>query len=170
MNRRILPAVGAFLSLLIIYLVGVIFFYGPIAAEAPPGAPLVPSFVALLVSTILFVALFVWIAREMGNPLKAALAVALSQLLLVDVDYVLTGRRGLVAPTEGQFGIRRSSLPYTQPVMDQATNGRLANRFNSRRGDVRNRTGSSCPDRKSGKSCGSDGVSSRESAVSHEDC
>jgi hypothetical protein len=96
MNKRILPALGAFLSLFIIYLVGVIFFYGPIAAEAAPGTPLVPAFVALLVSTILFVALFVWIAGEMGNPLKAALAVALSQFLLVDVDYVLTGRRGLV--------------------------------------------------------------------------
>lgn len=95
MNKRILPALGAFLSLFIIYLVGVIFFYGPIAAEAAPGTALVPAFVALLISTILFVSLFVWIAREMGNPLKAALAVALSQLLLVDVDYVLTGRRGL---------------------------------------------------------------------------
>ena len=99
MNKRILPALGAFLSLFIIYLVGVIFFYGPIAAEAAPGTPLVPAFVALLVSTILFVTLFVWIAGEMGNPLKAALAVALSQLLLVDVDYVLTGRRGLVEAT-----------------------------------------------------------------------
>ena len=99
MNKRILPALGAFLSLFIIYLVGVIFFYGPIAAEAAPGTALVPAFVALLISTILFVALFVWVAREMGNPLKAALAVALSQLLLVDVDYVLTGRRGLVEAT-----------------------------------------------------------------------
>lgn len=85
MAERIRPVLGAYLTLSGLYLVGVIFFYGPIAAEDVPGAPLLPRLLGFLISTVLYVALFVWARREMGNPLKAALAVALSQLLLVDV-------------------------------------------------------------------------------------
>ncbi|MEZ5312727.1 MAG: hypothetical protein R2862_03280 [Thermoanaerobaculia bacterium] len=33
----------------------------------------------------------------MGNAMKAAVAIALAQLLLVDVDFVLSGERGAAA-------------------------------------------------------------------------
>jgi len=92
-----MPALVAFLTLSVLYLVGVLFFFGPIAAADAPGDPLVPRVVGFLVSTALYVALFIWVSREMGTPLKAAMVVALSQLLLVDVDYLLSGERGLAA-------------------------------------------------------------------------
>ena len=38
---------------------------------------------------------FVWIEDAMGSPFKAAIAVALSQLALVNVDFVLSGKRGI---------------------------------------------------------------------------
>jgi hypothetical protein len=95
MTSRFTPALGAFLTLFVLYLVGVLFFYAPIEAADSPGEPLVHGLLGHLITTALFVALFVWVTREMGNPLKAALAVALAQFLLVDVDYVLSGKRGI---------------------------------------------------------------------------
>jgi biotin transporter BioY len=89
------PILGSYLTLALIYLVGVIFFFQPIAEGDSARGPLVPPLIGFLVSTVLYIALFAWIAREMRSGLRAALAVALSQLLLVDVDYVLTGDRGV---------------------------------------------------------------------------
>ena len=51
--------------------------------------------VAFVVSIILYVLFFAWVAEQMDHPVKAALTVAVSQLLLVDVDYVLSGKRGI---------------------------------------------------------------------------
>ena len=87
--------IGAYLTLSVLYLAGVLLFYGPIAAEDAPGPPPVPRLVAFLVSITLYIVLFVWLSREIGNSLKAAMAVAFSQLLLVDVDYLLSGDRGV---------------------------------------------------------------------------
>lgn len=95
MRERVLPIAGAYLTLATCYLIGVLAFYGPIAAADSPGPPLLPRFGGFLISTLLYLVLFVWLAREIGKPVKAALAIALSQLLLVDVDYVLSGERGL---------------------------------------------------------------------------
>lgn len=96
MLNRIKPVLGAFLTLSCLYLVGFFFFFGPIAAEDAPGDPLVPKFLGFLIAIVLYIALFVWVSREMGSPLKAAFTVALSQFLLVDVDFVLTGDRGVM--------------------------------------------------------------------------
>jgi len=52
--------------------------------------------VGLLVYVSLSVALFVWVARQLGNPYKAAFVIGASQFVLVNVDFVLRGDRGLM--------------------------------------------------------------------------
>jgi hypothetical protein len=52
--------------------------------------------VNLLVYVGLTVALFDWTARQMRSAYKAAFVVAAAQMFLVNVDYVLSGKRGVV--------------------------------------------------------------------------
>lgn len=95
MRKHVTPLLGAFLTLSCFYLVGVLAFYAPIAAADSAGPPLVPRVVGFLISSVLYILLFGWLVRATRHPMKAALAIALSQLLLVDVDYLLSGERGL---------------------------------------------------------------------------
>ena len=50
--------------------------------------------IAFLIAIAVYVALFVWLERRMASPFSAAMAIALSQFALVNVDYVLSGKRG----------------------------------------------------------------------------
>lgn len=93
MNTK--AVLGAYFTLATIYLVGVFALFRPIAEGDVPSGAFVPPLVGFLISTVLHVAFFVWLAKEIGSGLKAGLALALSQLLLVNVDFVLRGDRGL---------------------------------------------------------------------------
>lgn len=86
---------GAFLTLAVLYFVGVIFLLDPVAAASPPPWPLLPMPLAFAASTTAYILFFDWVAQRLGDPIRAALIIAVSQLLLVDVDYVLSGKRGL---------------------------------------------------------------------------
>ena len=94
-TSKAVASVVALLTLAVCYFLGVVFFYEPIAASDAAAGPLVPQPVAFAVSIVLYIGLFVWVADQMGNGLKAALTVALSQFLLVNVDNVLAGKRGI---------------------------------------------------------------------------
>lgn len=87
---------GAFITSAVVNIVGVVFFFEPIARRDPPGVALVHPAVNLLVYVGLTVALFDWTARQMRSAYKAAFVVAAAQMLLVNVDYVLSGKRGVV--------------------------------------------------------------------------
>lgn len=95
MTHRLAPLAAAFLALLIVYFVGVWFFFEPILAADTPGAPLVHPAVGVPLSILSQIVLFEWVRRQMASALKAAFAVAASQFLLVDFDFVLSGKRGL---------------------------------------------------------------------------
>ena len=70
-------------------------FYAPVAdVDVAPG-PLVPPAAGFVISIALYIALFVWVAEQMRSGLKAALTIALTQFLLVNVDVLLSGTRGL---------------------------------------------------------------------------
>ncbi len=92
---RIKAALGAFVTLGTLYLIGVLFLLRPVSESDATAGPLVPQLVGFLVSITLYIGLFVWIDRQMGDSIKAGLTVALCQLLLVDVDFVLSGDRGI---------------------------------------------------------------------------
>jgi hypothetical protein len=87
--------VGAFLTLGVLYLVGVLLLLDPIAATDAPTGPLVPLPVGFGIAIAVYIALFVWIEKLIGDPYKAAMALALSQLTLVNIDFVLSGKRGI---------------------------------------------------------------------------
>jgi len=81
---------------LVVTLVGVLFFFAPIAQADTVTGPLLPPAVSLLVYITLSIALFDWIAQQMHSGYKAAFVIAASQFVLVNVDFVLRGERGLM--------------------------------------------------------------------------
>ncbi len=90
-------ATGAFVTLAILQFAGVVFLYRPLVDAIPAGQPLVPRAVGFALSTALLVALLDWVSRATQNSVKGAMTIAIAQLLLVDVDYVLSGERMVVA-------------------------------------------------------------------------
>ncbi len=97
MKRKIPALIGAWLTLSIVYMIAGFSFGHLFANEAPTSEPLVLPIVGFAISNVLLVLFFSWVAEQMGHPVKAALTVAISQLLLVNVDYVLGGSRGVRA-------------------------------------------------------------------------
>ena len=95
MMRRIGGLVATALVAAIVTFVGVVFFFEPIASADPPSAPPLPAALGFLVYIILSVLLLDWVSREIGRPMKAALIISASQIILVSVDFVLRGERGI---------------------------------------------------------------------------
>lgn len=88
---------AAWVCLSVIYMAGFMLFGSLFAGEAGAGTPLVPFFVGFAVSNALLVLFYSWVVEQMDHAMKAALTVAISQLLLVNVNYVLTGSRTVIA-------------------------------------------------------------------------
>ena len=80
-----------------IFYVGVTYFFEPAMAGDLPEGPMLPNPGALLVGFALQVWFYDWVAQQVGDPMKAAMAVAVPQILLVDVNYVLNGTRQVEA-------------------------------------------------------------------------
>jgi hypothetical protein len=96
MTERMKPILGAMITAIIVNYIGVYYFYGPIAASAAPSGIDLPRGVALTIASIVFVLFFDWANQQVNNPIKTAIIVAVSQIVLVDVYYVLSGQRPLV--------------------------------------------------------------------------
>ncbi len=84
------------------------------AFEAVLGNPIAASVVYWIVS-ILF---FDWAVQKTGNTMLTAMVIALSQLLLVDFNYVLIGRREL-APALVSVGVILASWAAVAFVYDK---------------------------------------------------
>ena len=97
MSDRMKPILGALGVGYIVNLVGITYFFGPILANDMPTGAVVPGWLALLIALVLFVFLLDRATQAVGDPVRAALLIAVSQILLVDVYYVLTGDRGVAA-------------------------------------------------------------------------
>ena len=95
MSERMKPILGGMITAIIVNYLGVYYFYGPIAASAGPGTVDLPRGVALVIASVFFVFFFDWANQQVGNPMKTAIIVAISQILLVDVYYYLSGQRPL---------------------------------------------------------------------------
>ncbi|WP_290637905.1 hypothetical protein [Aquisalimonas sp.] len=130
MTRRIGASVATALVGAIVTFGGVVFFFEPIASADPPSAPPLPAALGFLVYIILSVLLLDWVSREIGRPVKAALIISASQIILVSVDFVLRGERGiatgaasavLILVTWTTMGaVYRAVLPDTKSGDDQA--------------------------------------------------
>ncbi len=88
--------VAAFVAASVINFLGVVYFFAPIAASDNSAEAILPPAIAFLIYVVLSVALFDWAARQMRSAYKAAFVVATAQFLLVNVDFVLAGKRGLM--------------------------------------------------------------------------
>ncbi len=97
MSDRMKPILGALVVGYVINFFGVGYFFGPIIANDAPAGPLAPGWLSLLIATVLFILLFDRVAQAIGHPFQAAMVIAVSQILLVDVYYVLNGTRGIAA-------------------------------------------------------------------------
>jgi len=95
MRGQVPSVVAAFVTLAAFYLAGVLLLFDPVAARDVTSAPLLPLPLAFLIAIAVYIALFVWLERVVGGPFKAAMAIVLSQMALVNVDYVLSGKRGI---------------------------------------------------------------------------
>jgi len=91
------PILAAMVTATLVNYIGVYYFYGPIAANDAPGGEMLPRGVALLIASVFFVLFYDWVNQQVNNPFKSAMIVAISQILLVDVYYLLNGQRGIIA-------------------------------------------------------------------------
>ena len=93
MGDRIKPIIGAWATGCVIAYVAVPNFFNPAMPE-PAFQPLVANF---LVSTVLYqimaVLFFDWAVQKTGQAMQTAWVIAISQILLVDINYVIIGRR-----------------------------------------------------------------------------
>lgn len=96
MKYRWKAILAAFISTSVVMLAGVLLFFEPIAKMDRTGEPLVSPVVNLFIYMILSIWLFDWVARQIRNAYKAAFIIGTSQFLLVNVDFVLSGKRGLM--------------------------------------------------------------------------
>lgn len=97
MSERIKPIVGAAVTAWVVFFVGVTYVFGPAMAADAPAGPLGPGWATLAITSILLVLFFDWANQFVGNPVRTGLIIAVSQILLVDVYYVLNGMRGVTA-------------------------------------------------------------------------
>jgi hypothetical protein len=94
-NRRTGALLATAVAAAVVNLVGVIYFFQPIAENDAAGRPLVPPAVGLIVYVLLSVLVLDRVSRHMRSTIRAALAIAASQIILVSIDFVLRGERGI---------------------------------------------------------------------------
>ena len=95
MSDRMKPIVGALAAAYIINFAGVTYFFGPIAANDTSAGAMVPTWLSLAIVSVLLILFYDRVNQAVGNPVQSAMIVAISQILLVDVYYVLNGTRGI---------------------------------------------------------------------------
>jgi hypothetical protein len=94
MGVRIKPIIGAALTGAVIAYLGTQFIFNPAMPE-PAFEPMLPIFASLAVFWIVMSLFFDWAVQKTGKTMLTAMVIALSQILLVDFNYVLLGRREL---------------------------------------------------------------------------
>jgi len=85
---------GAFVTMCIVTLIGVLFWFRPIEEADEAAAVLVPPALNLLIYALLSVLLFDWAVRRMKGPCAAAFLIGAAQYILV-IDLTLRGARGI---------------------------------------------------------------------------
>lgn len=67
----------------------------PADVAAAAAAAMLPRYASSALMSVINALMISWVTGMTGNGVKAGLVIALSQILLVDVFYVLDGQRGL---------------------------------------------------------------------------
>ena len=69
----------------------------PADVAAAAAAAMLPRYASFALMSVINALMISWVTGMTGNGVKAGLVIAVSQIVLVDVFYVLDGRRGLAA-------------------------------------------------------------------------
>ena len=85
---------GAALTGAVIAYLGTQFIFNPAMPE-PAFEPMLPIVASLAVFWIVMSLFFDWAVQKTGKTMLTAMVIALSQILLVDFNYVMLGRREL---------------------------------------------------------------------------
>ena len=94
MGGRIKPIIGAVLTGgVITYFTGQ-YLFNP-AMPAPPFEPMLGPIVLRVVYWAAVICFFDWAVQKTGKTMLTAMVIAISQILLVDFNYVLAGRRAI---------------------------------------------------------------------------
>ena len=97
MSERMKPILGALVTAYIVFYLSITYLFGPILANDAPAGPMMPTWASLAVASVSLILLYDWVNVSVGSPVRSGLIVALSQILLVDVYYVINGSRGFAA-------------------------------------------------------------------------
>ncbi len=100
MNGRVGAMVASAVASAVVNLVGVVFFFRPIAEADSSAGALLPPALGFLAYVVLSVAVLDWASRQFGQPVKAALVIAAAQITLI-FDLTLRGERGLATGAAG---------------------------------------------------------------------
>jgi len=92
MGERIKPILGAAGAGLVANLILVTYVFVP-QSGWDLSAGLVPSWLGMAITSVLGALFLDWVNQSIGNPIRSAMVIAASQILLVDVYYVLNGTR-----------------------------------------------------------------------------
>ena len=96
MGGRIKSIIGGGLTGSILAYLGTTYFFNPAMPE-PAFEPVVGNTIlSILVFWTVSILFFDWIVQNTGKTMFTAMVIALSQIILVDFNYVLIGRRELV--------------------------------------------------------------------------
>ncbi len=97
MSERMKPILGALVTSIVIAYVGVTYLFAPIMANDAPAGAMMPAWASLLVYNVIGIIFYDWVNQQVNAPVKSGVILAVSQILLVDVYYVLNGGRGIAA-------------------------------------------------------------------------
>ncbi len=97
MSERMKPILGALVAAYLVFYLGNTYFFGPILADDMPADAMMPTWASLGVTSVLLILLYDWVNVSVGSPLRSAMMIAVSQIVILDVYYVLNGTRGLAA-------------------------------------------------------------------------
>ena len=96
MNLKAL--LGTAVAVLVVSYLANTYLYLPLAEGNPaPGTALLPLWGSLAAMSVVEVLLLDWVNGRVKDAMRSALIIALSQIALVDVYYVLNGTRSVMA-------------------------------------------------------------------------
>ncbi len=99
------------------YLMNTYLFTPTLSADAvAAAAAMVPAYAMWAVTSVIGAFVISWVTGMTGNGVKSGLVIAVSQIVLVDVFYVLDGRRALAAELQHRSPARGVAPPDTSGV------------------------------------------------------
>ena len=97
MSSRMTAILGTAVAAYIVAWLGIQYLFGPAMASDAPAGAMLPGWVSLGIIALVEAMFLDWINQSVGSPMKSAMIIAISQIMLVDVYYVMNGTRGVAA-------------------------------------------------------------------------